>query len=291
MLSPRKSRPLRRRSRIAALQHGRGCGGQGGPKPLQRLRAAMGTQRAGWCRIGEEAGPTSASLGLTPHSASAPPPPSNQNTFGPTEGQNEQWREANRRRQRQTIRYRGLVPTPPPPPRPLSRAVGGYPRRFRGNRRRCEGNRRRFEGIQRRLGRHRRRLGGTDGGWGGNRRRLEGNWRGPAGSPSPFPAPVLDSTAPSYECRLCAAVRQFQDQYHKHPLMGSVVNPDFSCEYSSDLYAERCAQYPQHPSCVLTEYIYRRRRPPRSTDRAEGAQPGPRADSDPGRSSERIINY
>ena len=32
----------------------------------------------------------------------------------PTEGQNEQWREANRRRQRQTIRYRGLVPNPPP---------------------------------------------------------------------------------------------------------------------------------------------------------------------------------
>ena len=30
-------------------------------------------------------------------------------------GQNEQWREANRRRQRQTNRYRGLVPTPPPP--------------------------------------------------------------------------------------------------------------------------------------------------------------------------------
>ena len=27
-----------------------------------------------------------------------------------------QWREANRRRQRQTIRYRGLVPIPPPPP-------------------------------------------------------------------------------------------------------------------------------------------------------------------------------
>ena len=38
----------------------------------------------------------------------------NQNTFGPTEGQNEQWREASRRRQRQTIRYRSLVPTPPP---------------------------------------------------------------------------------------------------------------------------------------------------------------------------------
>ena len=33
---------------------------------------------------------------------------------GSTEGQNEQWREANRRRQRQTIRYRGLVPPPPP---------------------------------------------------------------------------------------------------------------------------------------------------------------------------------
>ena len=32
--------------------------------------------------------------------------------------QNEQWREANRRRQKQTIRYRGLVPTPPPPPPP-----------------------------------------------------------------------------------------------------------------------------------------------------------------------------
>ena len=44
-----------------------------------------------------------------------PPPTHNQNTFGPTEGQNEQWREANRRRQRQTIRYRGLVPNPPPP--------------------------------------------------------------------------------------------------------------------------------------------------------------------------------
>jgi hypothetical protein len=43
-----------------------------------------------------------------------PPPPHNQNTFGPTKGQNEQWRAANRRRQRQTIRYRGLVPTPPP---------------------------------------------------------------------------------------------------------------------------------------------------------------------------------
>ena len=37
----------------------------------------------------------------------------NQNTFGPTEGQNEQWREANRRRQRQTIRYRGFVPNAP----------------------------------------------------------------------------------------------------------------------------------------------------------------------------------
>ena len=34
---------------------------------------------------------------------------------GVTEGQNEQWREANRCRQRQTVRYRGLVPTPPPP--------------------------------------------------------------------------------------------------------------------------------------------------------------------------------
>ena len=30
-------------------------------------------------------------------------------------GPDEQWREANRRRQRQPIRYRGLVPTPPPP--------------------------------------------------------------------------------------------------------------------------------------------------------------------------------
>ena len=47
-----------------------------------------------------------------------PLPTPNQNRFRPTEGQNEQWREANRRRQRQTIRYRGLVPTPPPP-RPL----------------------------------------------------------------------------------------------------------------------------------------------------------------------------
>ena len=43
------------------------------------------------------------------------PPPPAQNTFGPTEGQNEQWREANRRRRRQTIGYRGLVQTPPPP--------------------------------------------------------------------------------------------------------------------------------------------------------------------------------
>ena len=35
-------------------------------------------------------------------------------TFGPTEGQNDQWREANRHRQMQTTYYRGLVPTPPP---------------------------------------------------------------------------------------------------------------------------------------------------------------------------------
>ena len=41
-----------------------------------------------------------------------------QNTFGPTEGQNERWREANRRRQRQTIQHHGLVPTPPPPSSP-----------------------------------------------------------------------------------------------------------------------------------------------------------------------------
>ena len=42
------------------------------------------------------------------------------NTFGPTEGQNVQWREANRRRQRQTNQHYGLVPTAPlpqcPPP-------------------------------------------------------------------------------------------------------------------------------------------------------------------------------
>ena len=51
-----------------------------------------------------------------------PHPPPRQNTFGPTEGQNEQRREANRRRQRHTIRNRGLVPTPPPiaPPCSLS---------------------------------------------------------------------------------------------------------------------------------------------------------------------------
>ena len=35
----------------------------------------------------------------------------NQHTFGPTEGQNERWREANWRRQRQTYRHHGLVPT------------------------------------------------------------------------------------------------------------------------------------------------------------------------------------
>ena len=56
--------------------------------------------------------------GLPWHPVATPPPPGghNQNTFGSTKGQNEQWREANRRRQRHTIRYRGLVPTPPPPP-------------------------------------------------------------------------------------------------------------------------------------------------------------------------------
>ena len=61
--------------------------------------------------------------GCTPHSPGVPIGQvirglrwHNQNTFGPTEGPNEQWREANRRRQRHTIRYRGLVPTPPPPP-------------------------------------------------------------------------------------------------------------------------------------------------------------------------------
>ena len=39
----------------------------------------------------------------------------NQNTFGPTEGRNVQWREANRRCQRQANQHHGLVPTPPPP--------------------------------------------------------------------------------------------------------------------------------------------------------------------------------
>ena len=43
----------------------------------------------------------------------SPPSPHNQNTFGPTEGQNEQWREANRRRQRQTNQHHRLVPNPP----------------------------------------------------------------------------------------------------------------------------------------------------------------------------------
>ena len=37
----------------------------------------------------------------------------NQNTFRPTEGRNEQRREANRRRQRQTNQNHDLVPKPP----------------------------------------------------------------------------------------------------------------------------------------------------------------------------------
>ena len=37
----------------------------------------------------------------------------NQNTFGPTEGRDVQWREANRRRQRQANQHHGLVPNPP----------------------------------------------------------------------------------------------------------------------------------------------------------------------------------
>ena len=43
-----------------------------------------------------------------------------QNTFGPTEGQNVHGRKANRRRRRQTNRHHDLVPTPPPPPSPNS---------------------------------------------------------------------------------------------------------------------------------------------------------------------------
>ena len=42
----------------------------------------------------------------------SPPSPPKQNTFGPTERQNEHWREANRRRQRQTTE--ALSPPPPP---------------------------------------------------------------------------------------------------------------------------------------------------------------------------------
>ena len=56
-----------------------------------------------------------ATTGKRARSANPPPPTPDQQTFGPTEGQNAQWREANRHRQRQTIRYRGLVPNPPPP--------------------------------------------------------------------------------------------------------------------------------------------------------------------------------
>ena len=62
-----------------------------------------------WCAR-STVGPTPQVLG---RQQPLPPPP-----FRPTEGQNEQWQEANRRRQRQTIRYRGLVPTPPPGLRP-----------------------------------------------------------------------------------------------------------------------------------------------------------------------------
>ena len=57
-----------------------------------------------------------------PFRPSSPPPPS--------EGQNEQWREANRRRQRQTIRYRAFVPDPPPSP---SSNAGGSLSRGPGN--------------------------------------------------------------------------------------------------------------------------------------------------------------
>ena len=69
-------------------------------RPIRRVirdAIALLPRRPGSLKIGPQIQPP------TPR----PPPP--------TEGQNEQWREANRRRQRPTIRYRGLVPPPPPP--------------------------------------------------------------------------------------------------------------------------------------------------------------------------------
>ena len=53
-----------------------------------------------------------------------------ENTFGPTEGQNEQWREANRHRQRQTNLK--LRPCPPPPPPGRAPHAGGGDSKGRG---------------------------------------------------------------------------------------------------------------------------------------------------------------
>ena len=106
-----------------------GAGGSKGPRPrpTRDARRALHDGSGGRghdsgsdvLRVGAVRTP-GASASCGPRAAHRPPlpplphTPQNQNTFGPTEGQNEQWREANSRRQRHTIRYRGLVPNPRP---------------------------------------------------------------------------------------------------------------------------------------------------------------------------------
>ena len=126
-----------------------------------------------WVRgaLGGHVGPHGQGGGCSyPPPPTPPHPPHNQNTFRPTESRNVQWREANRRRQRQTNQNHGLIAIPPPPggavmKKKKTRSVQ-YALRWRpvGNRWRLVGNRWRLVGNRWRLV--------------GNRWRLVGNrWR------------------------------------------------------------------------------------------------------------------
>jgi len=68
-----------------------------------------------------------------------------------------------------------------------------------------------------------------------------------------------------YECRLCAAVRDYRGATARRPLHGSVVHPDFSCRETgagaSSLWAQRCRLNPSRPICRLRRYSLRVRPP------------------------------
>eukprot|EP00668_Euglena_longa_P012119 GGOE01014546.1.p1 GENE.GGOE01014546.1~~GGOE01014546.1.p1 ORF type:complete len:457 (-),score=116.48 GGOE01014546.1:107-1441(-) len=74
------------------------------------------------------------------------------------------------------------------------------------------------------------------------------------------------STAGPYECRLCAAVRRFQQQLGRQPLAGVATNPDFSCDDRAYLRMKRCSGERGGPLCDLSVYTVQNNEAPQVTE-------------------------